>query len=100
MSRQIFAEEDLVEWASIMADPTIEICFQQYATLSIQPFCTDVLISLLLVIIICFTSGFEIKLKNSCSLLAMRVIAQTLGLLIVYKNFVVLHVPLPKSYPC
>ena len=79
---------------------TIEICFQQYATLSIQPFCTDVLISLLLVIIICFTSGFEIKLKNSFSLLAMRVIAQTLGLLILYKNFVVLHLPLPKSYPC
>ena len=95
-----FGKEDLVEWASIMTDPTIEICFQQYVTLSLQPFCTVVLITLVLVIIIWFTSGFEIKLKNSFSLCAMRVIAQPLDLLILYKNFVVLHLPLPKSYPC
>ena len=60
----MFAKEDFTDRASFKADHTIDICFQQPGTLSIQPFYTDVLIRLLLVII-CFTSRFEIKLKNS-----------------------------------
>ena len=64
MSSQMFAKEDFTDRASFKADHTIDICFQQPGTLSIQPFYTDVLIRLLLVII-CFTSRFEIKLKNS-----------------------------------
>ena len=35
-----------MEWASFKADHTIDICSQQPGTLSIQPFCIDMLISL------------------------------------------------------
>ena len=63
MSSQIFAK-DFVDWASFKADHTIDICSQQPGTLSIQPFWTDVLIRLLLVIIF-LTSRFVIKLKKS-----------------------------------
>ena len=64
MSSQMFAKEDLVDRASFTADHTIDTCYQQPGILSIQPFGIDVLIRLLLVII-CFTSRFEIKVKNS-----------------------------------
>ena len=57
MSSQMFAKEDFEDRASFKADHTIDICSQ-------QPFWTDVLIRLLLVII-CFTSRFEIKVKNN-----------------------------------
>ena len=60
----MFAKEDSVDQASFKADHTIDICSQQPGTLSIQPFLMDELIKLLLVII-CFPSRFEIKLKNS-----------------------------------
>ena len=60
----MFAKEDFVYWASFKVDHMIDICSQQPGTLPLQPFCTDVLIRLLLVII-WFTSRFEIKLKNS-----------------------------------
>ena len=64
MSSQMFAKEDFVDWVSFKADHIIGISCQQPGTLPMQPFCTDVLIRLCLVII-CFTSRFEIKLKNS-----------------------------------
>ena len=60
MSSQMFAKEDFVDRASFKADHTIEIYSQQPGTLSIQSFWMDELIRLL-----CFTSRFEIKLKNS-----------------------------------
>ena len=60
MSSQMFAKEDFVDRASFKADHTFDICSQQPGTLSIQPFWTDVLIRLLLVII-CFTSRFVEK---------------------------------------
>ena len=72
---QIFAKEDLVEQASFKADHTIDICSQQPGALSIQPFCTGVLIRLLLVII-SFTSRFEINLKNSFLSTFKRTIGQ------------------------
>ena len=64
MSSEMFAKEDFVDRTSFKADHTIDICSQQPGTLSIQPFLTDELIRLLLVII-CFTIRFEIRLKNS-----------------------------------
>ena len=75
MSSQMFAKEDFVDRASFKADHTIEIYSQQPGTLSIQPFWMDELIRLLLVII-CFTSRFEIKLKNSFPSTFKRAIGQ------------------------
>ena len=76
MSSQMFVKEDFVDQASFKADHTIDICSQQPGTLSIQPFWMDELIRLLLVII-CFTSRFEIKLKNSFPSPFKRAIGQT-----------------------
>ena len=74
MLSQIFAKEDFADWASFKADHTIDICSQWPGTLSIQPFWTDELIRLLLVIY--FTSHFEIKLKNSFPSTFKRAIGQ------------------------
>ena len=75
MSSQMFVKEDFVDRASFKADHTIDICSQQPGTLSIQPFWMDELIRLLLVII-CFSSCFEIKLKNSFASTFKRAIGQ------------------------
>ena len=64
MSSQMFAKEDFLDQASFKADHAI------------QPFWMDELIRLLLVII-CFTSRFEIKLKNSFPSPFKRAIGQT-----------------------
>ena len=65
MSSQMFAKEDFVDRASFKGDSAIDISSKQPGTLSIQPFWTDVLIRLLLVII-CFTSRFvEKTVQNS-----------------------------------
>ena len=74
MSSQMFAKEDFVDRASFKADHTIDICSQQPGSLSIQPFWADELIRLLLVI--CFTSRFEIKLKNSFPSTFKRIIGR------------------------
>ena len=64
ISSHIVAKDKFLDLASFRAAQNIEMCFQHRGTFSIQPFCTDLLINLLL-FIKCFSRCLETKLKKS-----------------------------------
>ena len=64
ISSHIIAKDKFLDLASFRAAPTIEMCSQHPRTFSIQPFCTDLFINLLL-FIKCFSRRLETKLKKS-----------------------------------
>ena len=64
ISSHIVARDKFLDLASFRAAQTIEICSQQPGTFSIQPFCTDLFIILLL-LIKCVSRHLETKLKKS-----------------------------------
>ena len=64
ISSHIVARDKFLDLASFRAAQTIEICSQQPGTFSIQPFCTDLFIILLL-LIKCVSRRLETKLKKS-----------------------------------
>ena len=64
ISSHIVAKDKFLDLASFRAAQTIEMCSQHPGTFSIQPFCTDLFINLLL-FIKCFSRRLETKLKKS-----------------------------------
>ena len=75
MSNHIVTKDKFLDLVSFRAVQTIEMCSQHPGTFSIQPFCTDLFINLLL-LIKCFSRGLETKLKKSLPSTFIKAIGQ------------------------
>ena len=64
ISSHVVVKDKFLDLASFTAAQTIEMCSQHSGTFSMQPFCTDLFINLLL-FIKCFSRRLETKLKKS-----------------------------------